>query len=318
VKVRFQFWRQSSAEWTAENPVLLRDEPGVEEDTGQWKFGDGVTAWNDLPYSSAGGSGTPGLSAYQVAVANGFVGTQSQWLASLQGADGADSTVPGPTGDSAYQVAVDNGFSGTEPEWLASLEGDDGLPGDDGPPGPPGEPLFNVLDHYGFVAAVGDPAYFPVVSDLSNGTVFINRLWVPPGKILTSLWAMVTSAGAHDGSTPGNKIALYDDSGVLIDTTAVDETIWSGAGWRGGPLADGPIAAQSAGRFVYMGIFAIGLTANPNLAYRVANDAFGFQFGPGGNKRRSILATFQSDLPASFNPASFGSTSSYTPLTAIS
>lgn len=31
-----------------------------------------------------GGSGEPGLSAYQVAVANGFVGTEAEWLASLQ------------------------------------------------------------------------------------------------------------------------------------------------------------------------------------------------------------------------------------------
>ena len=29
--------------------------------------------------------GEPGLSAYQIAVANGFVGTEAQWLASLEG-----------------------------------------------------------------------------------------------------------------------------------------------------------------------------------------------------------------------------------------
>ena len=27
-------------------------------------------------------------------------------------------------GDSAYEVAVQNGFVGTEPEWLASLQGE--------------------------------------------------------------------------------------------------------------------------------------------------------------------------------------------------
>ena len=35
-------------------------------------------------------------------------------------------------GDSAYQVAVDNGFVGTEEEWLASLVGPQGPPGKDG------------------------------------------------------------------------------------------------------------------------------------------------------------------------------------------
>lgn len=34
--------------------------------------------------------------------------------------------VPGPQGPSAYEVAVLNGFVGTEAEWLASLDGEDG------------------------------------------------------------------------------------------------------------------------------------------------------------------------------------------------
>jgi hypothetical protein len=54
--------------------------------------------------------GPQGLSAYEVAVVNGYSGSQSEWLASLVGA-------------SAYQVAVANGFSGNETEWLASLIG---------------------------------------------------------------------------------------------------------------------------------------------------------------------------------------------------
>jgi len=35
--------------------------------------------------------------------------------------------IPGPRGFSAYQVAVQNGFTGTETEWLASLIGEGGL-----------------------------------------------------------------------------------------------------------------------------------------------------------------------------------------------
>lgn len=49
----------------------------------------------------AGGSGPAGpdgASAYQIAVANGFVGTEAQWLASLVGPVGPASTVPGPAG----------------------------------------------------------------------------------------------------------------------------------------------------------------------------------------------------------------------------
>ena len=35
-------------------------------------------------------------------------------------------------GFSAYEIAVINGFEGTEAEWLASLKGEDGAPGKDG------------------------------------------------------------------------------------------------------------------------------------------------------------------------------------------
>lgn len=43
-----------------------------------------------------GGSGPPGASAYEVAVAAGFVGTVEQWLASLKGPPGDDGVgLPG-------------------------------------------------------------------------------------------------------------------------------------------------------------------------------------------------------------------------------
>lgn len=37
--------------------------------------------------------GDPGKSAYQIAVDNGYVGSESQWLASLHGEDGKDAEV---------------------------------------------------------------------------------------------------------------------------------------------------------------------------------------------------------------------------------
>lgn len=45
---------------------------------------------------------------------------------------------PGDDGASAYEVARANGFVGTEAQWLASLKGTKGDPGDQGPPGGPG------------------------------------------------------------------------------------------------------------------------------------------------------------------------------------
>lgn len=66
--------------------------------------GDGSVIYSELV------TGIDGLTAYQIAVRNGFTGNEMQWLTSL-------------FGRSAYMVAVDNGFVGTEMEWLASLQG---------------------------------------------------------------------------------------------------------------------------------------------------------------------------------------------------
>lgn len=41
----------------------------------------------------------------------------------------------GPEGKSAYEIALKNGFFGTEPDWLESLKGRDGKPGEKGDPG---------------------------------------------------------------------------------------------------------------------------------------------------------------------------------------
>jgi hypothetical protein len=40
----------TAATFAASNPVLLEGEPATESDTGKEKIGNGVTAWNSLPY----------------------------------------------------------------------------------------------------------------------------------------------------------------------------------------------------------------------------------------------------------------------------
>lgn len=53
---KIQLRRDTAANWTAVNPVLALGEAGVETDTDKIKIGDGVSAWDALPYM-AGGSG---------------------------------------------------------------------------------------------------------------------------------------------------------------------------------------------------------------------------------------------------------------------
>lgn len=48
-------------------------------------------------------------------------------LVRLKNDDGTYADVIGIRGQSAYQVAVNNGFEGTEEEWLKSLQGPPGV-----------------------------------------------------------------------------------------------------------------------------------------------------------------------------------------------
>ncbi len=47
---RIRLRRDTAANWTAENPVLLAGEMGIETDTRKYKVGDGTLAWSSLSY----------------------------------------------------------------------------------------------------------------------------------------------------------------------------------------------------------------------------------------------------------------------------
>lgn len=58
---------------------------------------------------------------YEV-IQNAFIGEYKDFVDAVIKGEKGD---PGPAGPSAYEVAVKNGFKGTEPEWLLSLHGSD-------------------------------------------------------------------------------------------------------------------------------------------------------------------------------------------------
>lgn len=55
---------------------------------------------------AGGAPGADGASAYEVAVANGFVGTEAAWLASLVGADGDSVTITTFTDEALFNAAT--------------------------------------------------------------------------------------------------------------------------------------------------------------------------------------------------------------------
>ena len=88
--------------------------------TDRWEENDGGVGWVASD-TGGGGGGADGDSAYQVAVNNGFNGTEAQWLASLIGAQG-------PAGNDGQDGA--QGIQG-----IQGVAGNDGTNGSDGADG---------------------------------------------------------------------------------------------------------------------------------------------------------------------------------------
>lgn len=97
--------------------------------------------------ASGGGMGAPGASAYEVAVDNGFEGTEDEWLTSLVGPKG-DTGAKGAKGD----------------------KGDPGEPGADGAPGAPGEPGADGADGEGLPTGGTTGQYLTKTSETDYDT----------------------------------------------------------------------------------------------------------------------------------------------------
>lgn len=93
--------------------------------------------------SGQGEKGDPGDSAYQIAVNNGYTGTEAEWLDSLKGDTGATGPQgpKGDTGATGAQGPQGEAFTYEDftAEQLAALTGPQGPKGDTGPQGPQGE-----------------------------------------------------------------------------------------------------------------------------------------------------------------------------------
>lgn len=85
-----------------------------------------------------GQDGLNGKSAYEIAVANGYVGSEDDWLLSLKGRDGSPGR-DGRNGLSAYELADGELEFGTVGKWLDSLKGAKGDKGDTGERGQDGQ-----------------------------------------------------------------------------------------------------------------------------------------------------------------------------------
>lgn len=113
---------------STEGAVITKDDISVTEETS--------------PSASAGEDLPRGKSAYEVAVENGFNGTETEWLASLKGATGAPGAdgKDGTDGKTPYVGDNGNWYIGADDTGKPSrgAKGEPGSPGARGEPGSPG------------------------------------------------------------------------------------------------------------------------------------------------------------------------------------
>lgn len=98
---KIQLRRDSAANWASVNPTLAEGELGIELDTGTFKFGDGSTAWNDLPYIG----GSSGLNWVDNSD-NIIVGTLPSGFGSLDDPSIAEFVTAGGSPDDSGNGAV--------------------------------------------------------------------------------------------------------------------------------------------------------------------------------------------------------------------
>ena len=208
----------------------------------------GMQAELGVSSGAAGADGEPGadgLSAYDVAVANGFVGDEAAWLASLvgetgpqgdpgpagadgePGADGAqgdpgpagidgadgDPGAPGADGLSAYEVAVANGFVGDEAAWLASLVGPTGATGATGAQGTAATIAVGTVT----TGAAGSAAS---ITNVGTSSAAIFDFTIPRGDTGSSGGGTITL-----NSITGAYLVYAADRGTIINCTANTFTV---------------------------------------------------------------------------------------------
>jgi len=199
-----------------------------------------------------------GESAYEIAVRNGFQGTEVEWLASLKGEKGdkgdslkiteiyteaqaqgfegtfiefltnfADTDI---VGESAYEVAVENGFTGTEEEWLASLKGErgsDGAPAD----------TIDLYEVYEKLVELGLATSYPTYADFAdyyitkldidvntnaNSVAGISKALKSAVKVVCSTVNYTTEEFQNSSSKYSTQISGQSGSGVIFKMNKED------------------------------------------------------------------------------------------------
>lgn len=185
--VSIQLRRGLAIEWEIVNPILAQAELASESDTGRFKLGDGIRAWNDLPYSS----GPPGPQGPQ-----GIQGPAGQ-----DGVIGRDG-LTGPQGETGPQG----------PQGIQGEKGDKGDQGDIGLTGPQG-----IQGEVGPIGPAGPRYTLPKATDCNLGGIIVGDglLIDATGKVsVDPSYANTLSILVDEDLPAGSYVNIFSDNGV--------------------------------------------------------------------------------------------------------
>ena len=190
---------------------------------------DGETSAT-LHNGANGEKGTDGKSAYQIAVEQGYQGSESDWLSSLKGDKGEKGNTgakgnpgqDGAEGKSAYAIAVEHGYEDSEEKWLLSLKGekgdtgergekgDTGLQGERGEKGETGQQgeqgPMGEKGEKGDAGVAGKDGFSPIANVVKNGSVITITITDKNGTTTVTL-----TEGAAVDLAPYAKVTYVDE-----------------------------------------------------------------------------------------------------------
>ena len=181
---------------------------------------DGETSAT-LHHGANGEKGTDGKSAYQIAVEQGYQGSESDWLSSLKGDKGEKGNTgakgnpgqDGTDGKSAYAIAVEHGYEDSEEKWLLSLKGEKGDTGERGEKGNTGDRGLQGVPgekgekgDAGVAGKDGTDGFSPIANVVKNGSVITITITDKNGTTTVTL-----TEGAAVDLTPYAKTVYVDE-----------------------------------------------------------------------------------------------------------
>ena len=176
---------------------------------------DGETSAT-LHNGANGEKGTDGKSAYQIAVEQGYQGSESDWLSSLKGDKGNTGAKGNPgqdgaDGKSAY--AMEHGYEDSEEKWLLSLKGEKGDTGERGEKGNTGDRGLQGVPgekgekgDAGVAGKDGTDGFSPIANVVKNGSVITITITDKNGTTTVTL-----TEGAAVDLTPYAKVTYVDE-----------------------------------------------------------------------------------------------------------